>query len=73
MQINYFSVACEPGQYNLECMLPRELNGRPTGIVGFLPEYTTKRISVPIKLQQIDGDNLIDISTNYLAETGSDF
>ena len=74
VQINYFTVLCEPGQYNRECMLPQQLNGRPTGIVGCVPAYTTgKRISVPIKLQRIDGDCLVEISTNYLAETGTDF
>ena len=74
VQMNYFTVLCEPGQYNKECMLPQMLNNRPTGIVGMVPAYNTaKRISIPIKLQQIDGDNLIDISTNYLAETGMDF
>ncbi len=74
VQINYFTVACEPGQYNRECLLPQELNGRPTGIVGCVPTYNTgKRISVPIKLQRIDGDCLVDIATNYTAETGTDF
>lgn len=74
IQINYFTVLCEPGQYNRECMLPQQLNGRPTGIMGCVPAYnTSKRISVPIKLQRIDGDCLVNISTNYLAETGMDF
>lgn len=75
VQINYFTVLCEPGQYRQDkVMLPITLNGKPTGIVGNVPAYNTaNRISLPIKIRQIEGNNFYHISTNYLAETGMDF
>lgn len=74
VQRNYFTVLCESGQYNETCMIPTMMNERPTGITGFVPAYNqNKRISVPIKIQQIEGNNFYYIATNYLAETGMDF
>lgn len=74
VQRNYFTVLCEPGQYNENCMIPTMMNNKPTGIIGFVPIYNqNKRISVPIKIQQIEGNHFYHISTNYLAETGMDF
>lgn len=74
IQFNYFTVLCEPGQYSLDCLLPQTMNGRPTGIVGCVPAYcASKRISVPIKVQRIEGNKFISTTTNYLAETGMDF
>ena len=77
VQINYFTVLCEVDQYKRDgVMLPVMMNGngKPTGIVGDVPAYSTShRISMPIKIQQIEGDNFVHITTNYLAETGMDF
>lgn len=74
MQRNYFTVLCESGQYNENCMLPTMMNNKPTGITGHVPAYNkNKRISIPIKIQQIEGSHFYHISTNYLAETGMDF
>ena len=76
MQINYFTVLCEPGQYKKEVMLPCMMNGngKPTGIMGNVPAYSTAhRVSVPLRTRQIEGSNFFQITTNYVAETGMDF
>lgn len=73
-QRNYFTVLCEPGQYSESCMIPTMMNDRPTGITGFVPAYSkNKRISIPIKIHQIEGHEVCTISTNYIAEMGMDF
>ena len=73
-QRNYFTVLCEPGQYSESCMIPTMMNDRPTGITGYVPAYSqNKRISTPIKIQQIEGKDFYTISTNYIAEMGMDF
>ncbi len=74
VQRNYFTVLCESGQYDESCMIPTMMNDKPTGITGPVPAYNqNKRISQPIKIQQIEGNHFYHISTNYLAETGMDF
>lgn len=74
VQRNFFTVLCEPGQYSKNCMLPTTMNDKETGITGYVPMYNqNKRISEPIKIQQIEGNHFYHISTNYLAETGMDF
>lgn len=74
VQRNFFTVLCEPGQYSKNCMLPTTMNDKETGITGCVPMYNqNKRISEPIKIQQIEGNHFYHISTNYLAETGMDF
>lgn len=79
-QRNHFTVLCEPGQYNRECMLPTVMNEKQTGITGitgitgFVPAYNkNKRASVPIRIEQIEGNHFYQIKTTYLAETGTDF
>jgi len=74
IQMNYFTVLCEPGQFNKECMLPVVMNSKPTGITGHVPAYNSgKRISIPLKIQRIEGSTFINITTNFLSETGMDF
>lgn len=74
VQMNYFTVLCEPGQYNKECMLSVMWNNKPTGIVGFVPEYkSNNRISVPITTTMLQGDLFVSVTTNYIAETNMDF
>ena len=74
MQYNYFTVLCEPGQYHKTAMLPCFHNGKPTGVIGYVPAYsTTKRVVKTIKRSQFSEDKFYKITTNYLAETGMDF
>ncbi len=73
--MNKFIVKCEIGEYSDRVMLPQVLDGRPTGICGFVPRYSSNlRAYMKIKKRIIRDDGvkeIIDIS--YLAEVNTDF
>jgi hypothetical protein len=74
-QINYFTVKCdEPTQYALRCMLGVEKNDRPTGIVGYVPEFALNRRKITYVTQiNQQGERLRFSTQSMLVETGMDF
>jgi hypothetical protein len=75
IQMNHFTVIVEPPDgYNSLCCLPQTSNNKPTGIVGFVPMYSKQcRVSTVIQFKKIVDMELINKTTNYIAETNQDF